>query len=110
MAYEHTSTDALHGDEPEIDALANRAEATRDIDAEIDRKLGRMDAEDAKRTKRDRQAVMAQDFRYRCGAMIRELTTLINWTDMPGGLPAHAADNVAKQAERLQQLCREMAK
>ena len=40
--------DNQHGDEPEIDALANRAEAGRDVDAEIDRKIERMDAEDAK--------------------------------------------------------------
>lgn len=48
MAYSHTSTDALHGDEPEIDRMASMAEAGRDVDAEIDRKLERMDAEDAK--------------------------------------------------------------
>jgi len=40
--------DNLHGDEPEIDALARNAEAGRDVDAEIDRKIERMDAEDAK--------------------------------------------------------------
>lgn len=103
--------DNLHGDEPEYERMASMAEAGRDVDAEIDRKKAQMDAEDALFAQAKRKEAMAQDFRYRCCAIIRELTTLIGWTDMPGGpLPSHAADNVAKQAERLQALCREMAK
>jgi len=48
MGYTHRDVNSLHGDEPEIDALANRAEAMRDVDAEIDRRQEMMDAEDAK--------------------------------------------------------------
>lgn len=99
--------DNLHGDEPEIDALANRAEATRDIDAEIDRKQERMDAEDAKRKQYD--SLLLADFRYRLMSAIREITYLQNWTDAKS-LNARSADMLVLQAERLQKLCREMAK
>lgn len=108
MAYSHIPTDALHGDEPEIDALANRAEAGRDVDAEIDRKLERMDAEDAKR----KHGELRIAFRYRVSHLIDELAHLIRISDVPGRevMHAHLADNVVTQAERLQALCREMAK
>lgn len=48
MAYGHISTDNLHGDEPEIDALANRAEAMRDVDAEIYQRKERYSGLDSK--------------------------------------------------------------
>lgn len=101
--------DNFHGDEPEIDALANRAEAMRDVDAEIDRRQAMMDADDAKRTQ---GATMRQMFRYKASHMIDELAHLIRMSDVPGRevMHAHLADNVVTQAERLQQLCKEMAK
>ena len=108
MAYTHRSVDSLHGDEPEIDALANRAEAGRDVDAEIDRRLERMDAEDAKR----KHGELRIAFRYKVSLLIDELAHLIRMSDVPGRevMHAHLADNVVTQAERLQNLCKEMAK
>lgn len=102
--------DNLHGDEPEIDSLANRAEAMRDVDAEIDRRLGRMDAEDAKRETLDRN--MRILFRFKASRLIDEISHLIRMTDVPDRevMHAHLADNVVTQAAQLQSLCREMAK
>lgn len=99
--------DNLHGDEPEIDALANRAEAGRDIDAEIDRKLGMMDAEEAKRAKHERDLLQYQ---ATLTFMIEGLSNLLRVSLTVRNIPPHSADHVAFQAERLQQLCREMAK
>lgn len=48
MAYTHRDVDSLHGDEPEIDALANQAEAGRDVDAEIDMRKERYASLDSK--------------------------------------------------------------
>lgn len=107
MPYIHRSTDSLMGDEPEIDALASRAEAMRDVDAEIDRKQAMMDAEDAKRKPYDNLLLI--DFRYRLTAAIREITFLQNWTDAKS-LNARSVDMLVLQAERLQKICREMAK
>lgn len=99
--------DNLHGDEPEIDALANRAEAGRDVDAEIDRKLERMDAEDAKRTKRERDLLQYQ---ATLTFMIEGLSNLLRVSLTVRNIPPHSANHVVLQAERLQALCREMAK
>lgn len=107
MAYGHINTDSLHGDEPEIDALAAQAEAGRDVDAEIDRRQAMMDAEDAKRKQYD--SMLLADFRYRLTSAIREITFLQNWTDAKS-LNARSADMLVLQAERLQKICREMAK
>ena len=99
--------DNLHGDEPEIDALANRAEAGRDVDAEIDRRQAMMDAEDAKRTKRERDLLQYQ---ATLTFMIEGLSNLLRVSLTVRNIPPHSADHVVLQAERLQQLCREMAK
>lgn len=107
MAYSHISTDSAHGDEPEYERMASMAEAGRDVDAEIDRKLERMDAEDAKRKQYD--SLLLADFRYRLMSAIREITYLQNWTDAKS-LNARSADMLVLQAERLQKICREMAK
>lgn len=107
MAYSHISTDSAHGDEPEIDRMAAYAESTRDVDAEIDRKQAMMDAEDAKRKPYDNLLLI--DFRYRLTAAIREITFLQNWTDAKS-LNARSADMLVLQTERLQKICREMAK
>jgi len=104
MGYTHRSVDSLHGDEPEIDALANRAEAGRDIDAEIDRRQEMMDA-----VNKQYDSLLLADFRYRLTSAIRELTFLQNWTDAKS-LNARSADMLVLQAERLQKICREMAK
>lgn len=99
--------DNLHGDEPEIDALARNAEAGRDVDAEIDRKLERMEEWDKKRDERLRNLLQYQAM---ITFMIDELSNLLRVSLTVVNLPSHSADNVAKQAERLQALCREMAK
>jgi len=115
MGYTHRDVNSLHGDEPEIDALANRAEAMRDVDAEIDRRqammppddlsawVNKMNAEEAKR----RTIVQ---LRWNATQMAESICNLIRMTDVPNGVASWSADNIAKQAERLQQLCREMAK
>lgn len=84
--------DNLHGDEPEIDALAARAEATRPIDDEIDRKQERMDAENAKLKSSVKAYVHAQwvawekQYKYSVWSM-KDMTasgyTMIQEVDVP---------------------------
>jgi uncharacterized membrane protein len=99
--------DNLHGDEPEYERMASMAEAGRDVDAEIDRKQAQMDAEDAKR--QQYESMLAIDFRYRLMAAIREITFLQNFMDAKS-LNTRSVDMLVLQAERLQKICREMAK
>ena len=110
MGYSHISTDDLHGDERDYERMVEMAECTRDIDGEIDRKQDIMDAEDAKRDEAKRKQAQLVDFRYRCSQMISDLTYLVKWSDTPNGIHDFSADNVATQAERLQALCKELAK
>ena len=110
MPYQHSSTDSLMGDEPEIDALAANAERTRDVDAEIDRKLAMMDAEDAKRAQEKRLAKLRDDIRYKAAGMVSDLAYLIKWTDAEFIIGPHSADDLVKQAAKLQELCRSMTK
>jgi len=99
--------DNLSGDEPEYERMASMAEAGRDVDAEIDRKIERMDAEDAKR---NRHNALLMELRFKATTLIGEIGYLVRMSDVPNGINSWTADNVAKQAERLQALCREMAK
>lgn len=110
MPYLNRSTDSLHGDEPEYERLAAMAEAGRDVDAEIDRKQAMMDAEDAKRAEERRLIKLRADIRYQAAGLVSNLAYLIKWSDASIIIGTYSADDIVKQAERLQALCREMAK
>ena len=101
MPYQHRSTDSLMGDEPEIDALANRAEAMRDVDAEIDRKLERYEALDPA-TLND--AVTIQQTAIK---LIRRLSEMAEW---PISVSKRDADLMMHDAKNLYDAVREMAK
>ena len=107
MSYGHVSTDNLHGDEPEIDALASRAEAMRDVDAEIDRKQAMMDAEDANRKSNER---LLLQYQASLTFMIDGLSNLLRVSLSVTNIPPHSADHLVLQAERIQSLLRQMSK
>ena len=93
--------DNLHGDEPEIDALASRAEAMRDVDAEIDRKLERYEALDPA-TLND--AVTIQQTAIK---LIRRLSEMAEW---PISVSKRDADLMMGDAKKLYDAVQEMAK
>lgn len=108
--------DNLHGDEPEIDTLAARAEATRPIDDEIDHKLGIMlmdsvysqiDSAEAAKNERER---MMRKYQTDITFMIETLSNLLRVSVNVNIIPSHSIDHVVLQATRLQALCREMVK
>ena len=101
MPYLNRSTDSLHGDEPEIDALANRAEAMRDVDAEIDRKKEQY-------AMLDRKTVSTAS-----GIVETSLRIISLCTDMARFPLAASPDEVIEieaHLAHLKTLCREMAK
>jgi len=101
MPYQHRSTDSLMGDEPEIDALANRAEAMRDIDAEIDRK-------------KERYAMLDSKVVSTASGIVETSLRIISLcTDMARFPLAASPDEVIEieaHLAHLKTLCREMAK
>ena len=93
--------DALHGDEPEIDALANRAEAMRDVDVEIDRQKERYAALDPQTVN---DAVVIQQTAIR---MIRKLAEMAEW---PIGVCKRDADILSGYNATICNAIKEMSK